>query len=94
MKITFLSLWLVTLAGMAFGPAAIAAEPPQPEVITCWYNQNEQLTGSSAAPAGAVAGVKTQRNNGSGNHAWSYTIEGRDASACPAKLPVGSVMQE
>ncbi len=88
-----MSLCLVSLAGMTLARAALAIEPPSPDVITCWYNENQVLTGSSPAPSGAAAGVKTQ-HAGSGERAWSVTVEGRNAAACPAKLPISTISQE
>lgn len=93
MKTIYLSLCVATLAGIALNRPAMALGPPAPDVMTCWYNENEVLTGSSPAPEGSAAGVKAQ-HAGSGEHAWSYTVAGRDGSACPAKLPISTVTHE
>jgi hypothetical protein len=69
---------------------AWANEASDAGLITCWYNQNGKLTGSTPAEAGAKPGTTIQTAEG-GDRAWNRTVVGDDASACPAKLPVSSI---
>jgi hypothetical protein len=78
-----------TLAIGSPAGAQIRLAANQVRLTTCWYNENRELTGSEAAPPGASAGTTTQ-GEASGNHAWSYTVAGEGAKACPARLPVSS----
>jgi hypothetical protein len=59
---------------------------------TCWYDENGSLTGSEPATADAKEGSKTQVAD-SGAHSWSYTVKGGNQVACPAKLPVSTVVR-
>ena len=85
LAICLFALGLVTTAQPSLGKGA-----PQQEVLTRWYNENGELTGSEPAAPGTTVGNKEQADS-SGEHSWSYTVRGRDQSACPAKLPVGSI---
>ncbi len=60
------------------------------ELQTCWYDAHGNLTGASPSPAGAKPGNKVQGDS-QGNHAWSYTVVGHDASVCPSKLPISTI---
>jgi hypothetical protein len=84
------AVFLAFLSTVALAPAAppATAAAMQAGVTTCWYNDNQELTGSETAPPGAKPGTSAQV--GSGNHAWSYIISGHDGKLCPAKLPVST----
>ncbi len=82
----FIAILSAVVQTPAVQPAAAAAM--QAGLTTCWYNDNQELTGSETAPPGAKPGTAAQA--GSGEHAWSYIISGHDGKMCPAKLPVST----
>lgn len=84
------AVFIACLSALAQAPAVqpAAAAAMQGGLTTCWYNDNQELTGSETAPPGAKVGTAVQ--TGSGQHAWSYVIAGHDAKMCPAKLPVST----
>lgn len=96
--VTAAFLSLMTGAAIAQAPTPVQVRPSSDaiaatELQTCWYDAHGNLTGATRAAAGARAGSKVQGDS-SGNHAWSYTVEGHDASVCPSKLPVSTITQQ
>jgi hypothetical protein len=85
-------------AAIAQAPSPVQFRPESDAIAaiqlqTCWYDAHGNLTGATPAAMGAKAGNKVQANSG-GDHAWSYTVEGHDASVCPSKLPVSTISQQ
>jgi hypothetical protein len=90
--VSILSLTAMPPAEMSPGSPSARPMAAGVSLVTCWYDEKGVFTGSAPAAKGVAAGTKSQAA-ASGPHAWSYTIEGNDGSACPAKLPVSSFVQ-
>jgi len=65
--------------------SAFAQEHP----LSCWYNEHAAFTGGDGGPPIASVG-KVEKTGQSGDHAYSYVILAKDASACPKELPLGT----
>jgi len=70
---------------------ALAENPPELPLTTCWYDQTGKLTGSTPAEAGATAGTTIQ-TAASGARTWKHIILGGNVDSCPDKLPVSSAI--
>jgi len=57
-------------------------------LITCWYNEKGESTGSDTAEPGTKAGGPVRKSE-SGDYAWTWTHEAKDGTSCPPKLPSG-----
>ena len=85
MKILLMAAVLTLLAA---SPVALAQSPLRVAdngLITCYYNDAGDYTGADSAQPGAQPGAPV--HDGSGDYAWSYTIEAPDGNSCPRTLP-------
>lgn len=58
------------------------------DLITCWYNEKGEFTGSDTAEPGTKPGGPVRKAE-SGDYTWAWTHEAKDGTSCPRKLPSG-----
>jgi len=85
MKILLTTAALVLIAASPVASAQAPLRIADNGLITCYYNDAGDYTGADTAQPGAQAGAPV--HDGSGDYAWSYTIEAPNGTACPRKLP-------
>ena len=85
MKTLLAATAIVLLSASSLASAQSPLRVADAGLITCYYNNAGDYTGADSAQPGAQPGAPV--HNGSGDYAWSYTIQAPDGNSCPKKLP-------
>ena len=75
-------MFCILAIALFISSAAVYAEPG---LIDCWYNNQSGYTGWSNAAPGTKKGQRYEPQSGDRVYAW--TMEGKDGTSCPRRLP-------